>query len=248
MEQNADDGLVVAAQARIDSLAGRAARARDRTQRAVGIAVQSGSGESAASILGTQATWEALLEERARAQATVAAMMKRSHSMETTARAARVLAIAGQPAEAKRMMDRLVQEHPSDTLLLGVDAPLVEASLAMSLGKADQAVRTLEAVRPYELGYYAGLIPKYLRGEACLQLKRGEEAAAEFRSVIDHRGLEPTSPIWIVAQLGLARAYALQHDAPHARAAYEDFLTRWKDADADIPILRQARTERTRLH
>lgn len=103
---------------------------------------------------------------------------------------------------------------------------------------------------PYDSGARA---PLYLRGRALLQLHEGEEAAAEFQKILDHRGgHESTWPFessWLspLARLGMARALALQGDAPKARAAYQDFLTLWKDADQDIPILKQAKAEYAKL-
>jgi hypothetical protein len=86
-----------------------------------------------------------------------------------------------------------------------------------------------------------------VRGEAYLAAHHGSEAAAEFQKILDHRGIVLNSPLGALARLGLARAYAMQGDAPKAKAAYQDFLTLWKDADPDIPILKQAKAEYARL-
>ena len=102
-----------------------------------------------------------------------------------------------------------------------------------------------------ELGQPTGLViylcPVYLRGEAYLMLRDGNAAATEFQKFIDHRGLVSNFPWGALARLGLARAYAMQGDTVKARAAYQDFLTLWKDADPDIPILKQAKAEYARL-
>ncbi len=87
------------------------------------------------------------------------------------------------------------------------------------------------------------MFPVYLRGEAYLMLHDGKHAAAEFQKYIDHRGLVRNSPWGALARLGLARAYAMQEDSTKARTAYQDFLTLWKDADPDIPILKRAQAE-----
>ena len=87
------------------------------------------------------------------------------------------------------------------------------------------------------------MYPVYLRGQAYLQMRKGPEAAKEFQKIIDHRGIVLNFPTGALARLGLARAYAVQGDIVKARAAYQDFLTRWKVADPDIPILKQAKAE-----
>ena len=91
------------------------------------------------------------------------------------------------------------------------------------------------------------LYPVYVRGQAYLALNQGNEAAAEFHKILDHRSIVLNGPIGALAHLGLARASALQGDKDKARIAYYDFLTLWKDADPDIPILRQANAEYAKL-
>jgi predicted Zn-dependent protease len=132
-------------------------------------------------------------------------------------------------------------------LLNGVDAPVILAASQLRKGQADQALHTLEAVKPYEFGAYAGLLPNYLRAMAFLQLRKANEAATEFNAVLDHRGVAPMTPVWELSRLGLARAYKMQGDIVKARAAYQDFLTLWKDSDVDIPILKQAKAEYAKL-
>ena len=91
------------------------------------------------------------------------------------------------------------------------------------------------------------MFPVFVRGEAYLAARRGSEAAAEFQKILDHRGLVLNQPIGALAHLGLGRAYVLQGDIPKAKAAYQDFLTLWKDADPDIPVLQQAKAEYGKL-
>ena len=114
----------------------------------------------------------------------------------------------------------------------------------------------IRAALPYELGQttfsgeYAwnGLYPVYVRGEAYLAAHQAGQAAAEFQKILDHRGIVWNSPIGALAYLQLGRAYAMQGDVARARAAYQDFLTLWKDADPDIPIFQQAKAEHAKLH
>ena len=92
------------------------------------------------------------------------------------------------------------------------------------------------------------LYPNYVRGEAYLAARQGSEAVAEFRKILDHRGIVVNAPIGALAHLGLGRAYALSGDKSRARIAYQDFLTLWKDAEPDIPILKQAQAEYAKLN
>jgi serine/threonine protein kinase/tetratricopeptide (TPR) repeat protein len=247
MEQNVEDPLVVAAQARIDLLAGNLSRARQRTQHAVNMVLESSLKESAAEMLLTQATAEALFGESSQARTTIAAVMKLSDSKTKTAQAAEVMALNGQSQKAKQIMDRLVRHNPADTFLNAIDAPVVLAASQLAGGHADQAVHSLEPVKQYEFGTHAALFPNYVRATAYLQLRKADEAAAEFKVVLDHRGVSPMSTTWVMSHLGLARAAALRGDTVKAKAAYQDFLTLWKDADPDIPILKQAKAEYSKL-
>jgi eukaryotic-like serine/threonine-protein kinase len=247
MKQNEDDPFVIWTQARIDLFLGNLSRARQRTQHAANMALESSLEESAAQMLLTQATVETLVGESAQARKTVAAAIELADSKTEKSEAARVMALNGQGPEAQQIMDRLVRENPSDTLLNAVDVPLVLAASQLGRGQADQALRSLEPVKPYEFGTHADLFPNYLRAMAYLQLRRANEAATEFRAVLDHRGVAPMAATWEMSQLGLARAYALLGDMARARTAYQDFMNQWKDADPDIPILKEARAEYARL-
>jgi eukaryotic-like serine/threonine-protein kinase len=94
---------------------------------------------------------------------------------------------------------------------------------------------------------WLALYPVFVRGEAYLAAHQGKEAASEFQKIIDHRGIVLNSPIGALAHLQIARAYAMQGDTAKAKAAYQDFLTLWKDADPDIPILITAKAEYAKL-
>ena len=122
------------------------------------------------------------------------------------------------------------------------------------LGKAAEAIDTLRVAAKYELGTstnsppnWTAMYPVYVRGEAYLAARQGREAAAEFQKILDHRGLVLNQPIGALAHLGLARARLLQGDTVEARRAYGDFLALWKDADPDIPVLKQAKAEYAKL-
>jgi Tfp pilus assembly protein PilF len=245
--QNGDEPSNVALQARIDLMMGQFVRARESAQRAAHMVLESSLKETAAQALLGQASAEALAEESSQSATTLEPVLNLKDSREIQAKAARVLAFNGQAAAAQKIMDRLAREAPSDTLLQEIDIPLVQATGQMANGHAEQTLRSLERVKPYELGRRAALLPNYLRGLAYLQLRKGQEAAVEFQSVLDHRGVAPLDTIWVAARLNLARAYAISGDREKATFAYQQFLTLWKDADPDIPILKEAKTEYAKL-
>ena len=113
--------------------------------------------------------------------------------------------------------------------------PSVHALIELQRKAPEQAIQQLQATAPYDLGLVQGLLPIYIRGQAYLQAKRGADAAAEFQKIVDHRGIAPSMPVHSLAKLGLGRAYAMSGDTAKARAAYQDFLALWKDADPDVP-------------
>ena len=134
--------------------------------------------------------------------------------------------------------------------------PSIRGQLALIRNDASKAFDTLEAANAYELGlpgllsspaFSHALYPVYVRGQAFLAIHQGDKAAANFQKILDHRGVVLNGPIGALAHLGLARANVLQGDNDKARTAYHDFLTLWKDADPDIPILKQANAEYAKL-
>jgi eukaryotic-like serine/threonine-protein kinase len=149
----------------------------------------------------------------------------------------------------------MAKRIPEDTIVQFDYAPAMRAQLDLNRIDAAKAIERLETARPYELGTASGnsnfstyLYPVYVRGEAYLAAKQGAPAAAEFRKILEQRGVVINEPIGALAHLGLARAYALQGDKAKARAAYNDFLALWKDADPDIPVLLAAKDEFAKLH
>jgi len=162
-------------------------------------------------------------------------------------RAAQALALAGDVTGAEKLADESNKQLPLDTGVQLYWLPMVRANVALDLHNPGKAIELLRIVSPYELGFFGYLNPIYTRGQAYLMLRNGRAAAAEFQKIIDHRGVVWAFPLGALAHLGLARAYALQGDTAGSRAAYQDFLTLWKDADPDIPILRQAKAEYAKL-
>jgi len=157
------------------------------------------------------------------------------------------LAMSGEVGRAQAITADLSRRFPTDTLLHAVSIPMVEAVAAMNRKAPNEAVERLQAAAPYELGIAQGLLPIYIRGQAYLQARRGSEAAAEFQKIVDHPGVAPVFPEHALAKLGLGRAYLITGDAAKARAAYQDFFALWKDADPDIPILKEAKAEYAKL-
>jgi serine/threonine protein kinase/Tfp pilus assembly protein PilF len=160
------------------------------------------------------------------------------------------LAMCGDTAKAKQGLDALEKEYPDGTLLQLQFKPVLLSIFNSQLGKLDEAVSVLEPARRTELGYGTGGFTfgvPYFRGLVYLKKKSGELAAAEFKKILDAQYHNPTSYFVPMSQLQLARAYAMENNSAKARTAYQDFLTLWKDADPDIPILKQAKAEYARL-
>jgi predicted Zn-dependent protease len=161
---------------------------------------------------------------------------------------------AGEISLAERWAADYDRHPPSSWLLQKHYLPVMRAALAMARGNAAEAIEHLRVVNgntPYwsnDPASIDGMMPAYLRGQAYLQLRQGKEAASEFQRLIDHPGIVVNALFGPLARVGLARAYVLQGDTAKARAAYQEFLTLWKDADPDIPILIAAKSEYAKLH
>ena len=151
------------------------------------------------------------------------------------------LAFSGAASQAQAIEVELTRRYPLDTWVNAIWLPLHRAAGALRQGQADRAIDLLRAVERYEAG--VDLWPQYLRGLAHLQLRAGRDAAREFQKILDHRSQCVLSPLWPLAHLGMARAAALDGDAARSRQAYETFFSLWKTADADLPMLQQARKE-----
>ena len=163
------------------------------------------------------------------------------------------MAFAGEATRVYAVADDLAKRWPDDTIVKFNYLPTIHARLALSRKDSTKATEALQPAAPYELATPGSsaisfcLYPVFARGEAYLAAHQGNEAAAEFQKILDHRGIVLNEPIGALAHLQLGRAYAMQGDTTKARAAYQDFLTLWKDADPDIPILKQAKAEYAKL-
>jgi len=166
--------------------------------------------------------------------------------------AALALARVGEATRAKGLVDELEKSYPSNTLLKLYWLPTINAAIALNKGNSSQAPVFLEPAAPYELGVppplqIGTLYPAYLRGQAYLLAHNGNAAAAEFQKLLAHRGIVVNFPTGALAHLQLGRAYAMSGDMSKAKNAYQDFFALWKDADPDIPILKEAKTEYAKL-
>jgi eukaryotic-like serine/threonine-protein kinase len=225
---------------------GRLAEARKFSRRAVILAETVGKKEVAAAYESTAAVREGLLGNAVQARQGATAALALSTNRDAQFSAALALAFAGDALRAQALADDLARRFPKDTIVQFSFLPRIRAQLALNQNQAQKAVEVLQAVSPYELGTGAGL-PIYLRGEAYLVARQHTEAAAEFQKILDHRGIVVNEPIGALAHLQLGRAYALSSESAKAKAAYQDFLTLWKDADPDIPIYKQAKAEYANL-
>ncbi len=231
---------------------GHFAHARELTRRAADSASRAGQKETAADYEAEAAVREALVGNLALAKHQALDALALSNGRGVTALAALALALAGDSADSNRMADDLGKRSPEDTVLRYNSLPAIRAVNALRNGDSGKAITALAISAPYELGQTTQevtfvLYPIYFRGEAFLAARQGAAAAAEFQKILDHPGLVQNEPIGALAHLGLARACALQGDSAKAKAVYQDFLALWKDADPDIPILKQARAEYTKL-
>ena len=237
-----------AAQADTEAFDGHLAKARDWSLRATDSAKRAGAPETAATWLIIEAMREAEFGNAARARQSAAQALAISTGRDIELLAALTYARAGELAPAQKAATALDHEAPLNTVMQDYWLPAIRASMELSRGDAAQAVEILRPALPYELGQpsqfqYSTFYPVYVRGLAYLKLKQGREAAAEFQKILDHPGMCLNFFAYPMARVQLARAQALSGDAAAARRSYQDFLAQWKDADADIPILKEAKAE-----
>jgi DNA-binding winged helix-turn-helix (wHTH) protein/tetratricopeptide (TPR) repeat protein len=239
------------AQANTAAYAGEFVRSREITRRAVDAAVRDDKKETAAAYEAEGAVREALVGNKAAAsqQATAALSLSNGKTVQTLAAIA--LGLAGDAEQAGRLAGDLEHNFPQDTVFRFNAVPAIHAASALGAGNPGQAIQALLVARQYELGQTDrpvgfSLYPVYLRAEALVTQQPGE-AIAEYQKILRHPGIALNDPIAALARLGLARAYAASNDTSQARAAYQDFLGLWKDADADLPILRRARSDYAKL-
>jgi DNA-binding winged helix-turn-helix (wHTH) protein/tetratricopeptide (TPR) repeat protein len=251
----ANDGeLLLALEADTAAYFGHLRKAREFSRQAADSAERAGEKETAAGYYAVSALREALFGNADRAGQQAIFAKGRASGRDVDYGLALALVYAGDAGQAQALADDLDKTFPEGTIVQFNYLPTLWAKLALRRANPQQALNSLLAAAPYELGLPAlsfynwpNLYSVYVRGEAYLAAHKGNEAAAEFQKILDHRGIVLNEPIGALAHLQLGRAYSLQGDTAKSRAAYQDFLTLWKDADQDIPILKQAKAEYSKL-
>jgi serine/threonine protein kinase/tetratricopeptide (TPR) repeat protein len=238
-------------QALVLAHSGHLQQATRMSQRAVDLARQVDQRGSAATYEAGAAVWNAFFGNASAASRSAIAALDLSKGRDVEYGAAFALALSGESSRAEALADDLERRFPEDTSVRFSYLPALRGLFALNHHDPSKAIDLLQTAVPYDLaqtgigffGLFGNLYPAYVRGEAYLAAHQGLQAAAEFQKILDHRGIVLADPAGPLARLELGRAYALSGDKTRAKAAYQDFLTLWKDADPDIPILQQAQSE-----
>ena len=233
---------------------GRLQEAEKMSHRAADLAMQAGQPEGAATYLTPLALWQAFFGKAAEAKMTTAAALGLSKGKDVQFGAAFALALSGDSLGAQSLADGLEKRFQKDTSVKYSYLPSIRARVALNRNDPAKAIELLKTSVPYELAltsaslnFFGVLYPVYERGEAYLALHKGTEAAAEFQKILDHPGRIISDPIGALARLQRGRALAMTGDKDRAKTAYQDFLTLWKDGDAELPVLKQAKAEFNKL-
>jgi len=234
---------IVVARAQVAACYGKLREARQLYEQTVEMAETRNLREVATNHLAWASWMEMIYDNREIALQRARNVLNRKPSHEPHLRAALTLCCGGFTEEAQKIVHELAAANQQHTIINLVLAPIVKAGIALARKDPAQAIEELQVVAPYELGFCAALAPIHLRGESYLLLGAGVEAAQQFQRIIDHRGSEPFSPFYALANLGLARALRVAGDINVSLQAYRRFLNDWADADPDIPILLTARRE-----
>ena len=240
-----DEDSLLAIQADTEAYYGRLKKARDFSGSAAASALRAGSKETAAYWHMLAALHEAELGETGSARQAVRAGWALSPN--ATGMAALAMARSGRIDQAKALADDLEKASPADTLVKTCWLPTINAAIELKKGNSSQALAFLDIVAPYELAGPLMSYPAYLRGEAYLLAHNGTAAATEFQKVLDHPGVVVNYIPGAMARFQLGRAYGMAGETVKAKAAYQNFLTLWREADPDIPVLKQAKAEYAKL-
>jgi eukaryotic-like serine/threonine-protein kinase len=236
---------------------GRVKDANRSSDRALSFARQARLTERAALFQGARAIWNALFGSRDEAQKNATAALSASHSRDAQYGPAFALATLQDTAQVNKIAAELEKRYPEDTTVQFSYLPTLRALAALSGGDAGKALEMTEAARPYDFAVpatayffgpgFGGLYPVYVRGLAYARLGRHAEAAAEFQKILDHPGMMLNDPVGPMARLQLARALTASGDRVKSAAVYKELFKIWKDADPDLPVLQQAKTEFAKL-
>ena len=245
-----DEPILLLSHAQAECSRGRLQPARAAYAQSESASQRIGYKEFSGVVLALQAGCEADLGNLAEARQKISEALAVSEDRDTRRIAMVQLVQTGDAARSQKIADDLVRQYPTDTLLNKVWVPVAQALTELQHNQPAQAAARLEVATPYELGSEPGAadyLVNYVRGEAFLRLKEGAKAAAEFQKILDHRGIDPLDVSYNLSHLGLGRAQALQGNTAAAKSAYQDFFASWKDADPDLPVLKQARAEYEKL-
>jgi eukaryotic-like serine/threonine-protein kinase len=241
-----EEDIFFSMQSDTDAYHGRLSKARKLSSRAVDSAIRAESKEVAAFWQINAALREAELGNAALARQGVTAAFKLSTGRDVKVLAALILARTGDIRRAESLGKEVERSYPADTMLKLYWLPTIKAAVELGRNNSSRALADLESAAPYELGTplpFNNLYPAYVRGQAYLLAHNGPAAVAEFQKLLDHPGIVLNGETGALAHLQLGRAYAMSNDSTKAKAAYQDFLALWKDADPDVPILHEARAE-----
>jgi tetratricopeptide (TPR) repeat protein len=231
---------------------GEFARSRELTRRAADSAQRASEKEAAAEYQSHASVREALAGDMPSAKQDARAALSLAAGRQVEGFSAIALGLAGDSAQAERLAADLGKRFSEDTIVKFNYLPMIRAATALHSSDGKRAIDALAASVPYELGqtntsFTFALYPVYLRGEANLAAKQGAAAVTEFQKILDHAGVVGNEPLAALAHLGLGRAYTLAGDSAKSKTAYQDFFALWKDADPDVPILKQAKAEYAKL-
>jgi eukaryotic-like serine/threonine-protein kinase len=224
---------------------GRLEKARQLTRRAIDSESRYALKEVSANTEVFLALREAEMGNTDSARRQVAAVLATGEEVKD--RAALALAVVGDQSQAEKLADDLSKERPSDTYIQRVELPVIRARLEISRGKTPKAIEILQSAAPFGLGTCPNWCLPYRLGEAYVRAGQGTAAISQFQDLLNHRQILFNSYLVPLSQLGLARARAMTGDAAGARTAYQDFFALWKDADPDVPVLKQAKAEYAKL-
>ena len=248
------EDVALSFQSDTEAYSGHLAKAQELSRRATESAQRAGEKETAAKRELNAALREAEFGNLAEAHRQALDALTLSQARSVRILVAMVFARTGDADRAQKMADELQKQNPLNTKMNVYWLPVIRAAIPINRKDPRKAIEVLQPTALYELGLEgplpeigALLYPVYLRGQAYLMLHEGRAAATEFQKFVDNRAMVINSPLGPLARLNLARAYAMQGDVAEAKAAYREFLTIWKDADPDVPVLKQAKHEYTKL-
>lgn len=239
----------------VSAFHGRLREATETAERASASMQQSGELERAAQASAATAIWHALFGDAAGARRSAEDAMRLSHDRDVEYAAALSFALTGNLPKAESIANDLESRFAEDTSAKFSYLPVLRAAVALHESDPAKAIEELRVAADYDLGcprscqhgFYGAMYPVYLRGEAYLALHQGNEAAAEFQKIIDHPGIVISDPVAALAYLQQGRAYALAGETAKAKSSYDHFLKLWNNADAQLPVLIQAKVEYAKL-